>query len=328
MSNGAKVAIIFGTIAAIVGGILLHKHNSTKAVEQVSEQAGNTIKQTTKELTQAVKDLVSQGRISQKEAEMFNQIHDLEGEEFVKKAYELIAKDMNLEKVPNLVVSFKNENSRLGHMGKDITIYIKEYEKAYGKEQAKEEILNTIRHELEHYKQDLIVFLEKGEQEFQEAHYQHIARYIGNKAALKGGNSKDLNAVIKEEAERVGSSVRCSCDDQNELYRMIYEHDSPITTIRKMVPCDFEKLNLTQEEKVKADEYLEGIRTYMRDCFPDNFFVNGELNENALVGNKLATSLVSLYIDTGYYHNPIEEGARQAGEALKEKFKVFVEAMK
>ena len=316
ISNGAKIAIGLGTIGAIVGGILLHKHYS----KDVAQQAVN-------ELTQAAKDLVTQGRITQKEADLFNQIHNLEGEEFVTKAYELIAKDMNLEKVPKLVVSMEDKGSTLGHTGQDITIFIKGYERAYGKEHAKEEIINIIRHELEHYKQDLIVFLQKGERAFQDAHYQHIMRYIENKALLRGASGEDLAAVIREEAERVGSSVRCG-QHMEELYKAIYEHDSPINTIKKMTPCDFEKLNLTQEEKAKADEYLEGLQTYMRNCFPDNYLVNGRWNDSVIRGNDVAERLVTSYCNTGYWRNPIEIGARQVGDALRDKFIAFVEAMK
>ena len=252
MSNGAKIASVLGAAGVIAGGILLHRHFSAKS-------ATEAVQQTTKELSQAVKDLVTQGRMTQKEAEIFNEIHNLEGEEFVTKAYELIAKNMNMEKVPKLIVSMEDKGNTLGHTGKDITIYVKGYEKFYGKEHAKEGIIDVIRHELEHYKQDLIVFLQKGDNAMQEAYLEHISRYIQNKAILRGGSGENLDAVIREEAERVGSSVRCSHGNIDELLRMIYEHDSPINTIRTMTPCDFEKLKLTSEEKAKADEYLEGL---------------------------------------------------------------------
>jgi hypothetical protein len=188
-------------------------------------------------------------------------------------------------------------------------------------------MVNAIRHELEHYKQDLIVFSQKGENALQDAYYQHIQSYIENKALLRGTSGEYLAAVIREEADRVGSTVRCG-QSLDDLYKKMYEHDSPITTIRKMTPCDFEKLNLTQEEKAKADEYLEGLRNYMRDCFPDNFFVDGRWNDSVIRGNDIAEMLVSYYSNIGYWRNPIEIGAREAGHALRDKYKIFIEAMK
>ena len=36
----------------------------------------------------------------------------------------------------------------------------------------------------------------------------------------------------------------------------MFEHDTPIQTIRTMTPCDIEKLHLTPEKLAKADEYF------------------------------------------------------------------------
>ena len=323
MSNGAKIAIGIGTIGAIIGGILLHKHFSAKS-------ATKDVLETTKELSQAVKDLVTQGRITQKEAELFNQIHNLEGEEFVTKAYELIAKDMNLEKFPKLNISHEMLGDIDGHAGKEITIYLDNAIRLYGKDGAKSNIIDILRHELEHYKQDIIIFLQKGEKTYETAFAKQKGKYLVDKALFKG---VPLEEVLNEEASRYGYNPKNRIRDVNELYRIMFEHDTPIQTIRTMTPCDIEKLHLTPEKLAKADEYLEGVRNYMtQDRFPKNFFLqNGHYNFEQIRKSgypERFVQLQKLYLGTGYVNNPIEVGARQAGESLRDKFRAFLEAIK
>ena len=66
---------------------------------------------------------------------------------------------MGLEVYPKLIVSLENNGNNLGHAGQDITIFLRGYEKIYGKENAKAEIINALRHELEHFKQDIIIYI-------------------------------------------------------------------------------------------------------------------------------------------------------------------------
>jgi len=318
ISNGTKIAIVLGTIGTIVGGIFLHKHFSAKSTTE-------NIQRATTELSQAVKNLIAQGRITQKEAEMFNEIHNLEGEEFVTKAYELIAKSMNLEKFPKLNISHEMLGDIDGHAGKEITIYLDNAIRLYGKDGAKSNIIDLLRHELEHYKQDIIIFLQKGDKTYEIAFAKQKGKYIVDKALFKGVK---LEEVLNEEAAKYGYTP----NDVNELYKIMFEHDTPIETIRQMTPCDFEKLHLKPEELTKADEYLEGVKNYMtQDRFPKNFFLpNGHYNIEQVRASgyiERFAELQEMYLGTGYVNNPLEIGARQAGESLRDKFIAFLEAI-
>ena len=320
ISNGAKIASILGAIGVIVGGILLHKHFSAKS-------ATEAVQQTTKELSQAVKDLVSQGRITQKEAEMFNEIHNLEGEEFVTKAYELIAKDMGFEKFPKLIVSLENKGNDLGHAGQDITIYLRGYEKFYGKENAKAEIINSLRHELQHYKQDIIIYTQKGEKAYREAFEERKHWDIVRKATLR---NYQLGEALNEEAAHYGYTFPKGQGDINELKRIAFEHDTPIKTIRELTPCDIEKLNLSRGELEKADEFLVGQREYVcAGCFPDRFRKPDKtLDYDKIREDFQAKRIMDSYMGTGYWYNPIEVDAKSAGELLRDKFEAFLAAIK
>lgn len=323
MSNVTKIAIVLGTIGTTVGGILLHKHFSAKS-------ATRTMQQATTELSQAVKDLVTRGIITEKEAELFNQIHNLDGEEFVTKAYELIAKGMHLEKFPKLNISHEMLGDIDGHAGKEITIYLDNAIRLYGKDGAKPNIIDILRHELEHYKQDIIIFLQKGDKEYKTAFVEQKRKYMAHKALFKGGQLED---VLNEEAAKYGYYPANGERDLNELYEIMFEHDTPIQTIRSMTPCEFDKLHLTPEELAKADEYLEGVKNYMtQDRFPKNFFSpNGlpDIEQISASGHSdLFIELQKSYLGTGYVNNPIEVGARQVGESLRDKFRAFLDAIK
>lgn len=339
MSNGAKIASVLGAVGVIVGGILLHKHFSAKS-------ATEAVQQTTKELSQAVKDLVTQGRLTQKEAEMFNAIHNLEGEEFVTKAYELIAKDMGLPKYPKLVVSLEDKGMTLGHSGKDISIYIKGYERAYGKEHAKEEMINAIRHELEHYKQDLIIFLQKGDVPYFKAFAE---RYI-DRVTVRGIQSgkQSVEDIILEETKKQGFSnitrIRTNstgkCPNWNintensnisfvdDVVKKVFEEETPIATIRSIKPCEFEQLHFTQEELAKANEYLEGVRKYRSVDWLDERFLNNENFNIQAISQDACASDVFTSLAERYYNNPVEVGAIKAGETLRDKFRAFLDAIK
>jgi len=322
ISNGAKIASVLGAIGVIVGGILLHKHFSAKS-------ATEAVQQTTKELSQAVKDLVSQGRITQKEAEMFNEIHNLEGEEFVTKAYELIAKDMGFEKFPKLIVSLENKGNDLGHAGQDITIYLRGYEKFYGKENAKAEIINALRHELQHYKQDIIIYTQKGEKAYREAFEEQKHWDIVHKTILRGGGEDTRIRILNEEAARYGYNPK-GPKDYNEFYDIAFEHDTPIKTIRTLTPCDIEKLHLSRGELGKADEFLRGNREYIcAGCFPDRFRKSDKtLDYDKIREDFQAKRIMDSYNGTGYWYNPIEIDAKSAGELLRDKFEAFLAAIK
>ena len=331
MSNGAKVASVLGTIGVIVGGILLHKHFSTKS-------ATETIQQTTKKLSQAVRDLVTQGRMTQKEAELFNEIHNLEGEEFVTKAYELIAKDMGFEKYPRLVINKTPNLPDLAHTGEDITIYLKSYEREYGNN-VKEELVNSIRHELEHYKQDLIMVKTKGEEAYKDAYIAGRKFRIADKARLLDGNDVEslgiddfysrIERVLIEDAAKLGINNPKEVGEDTVLER-VFEHETPIKLIRTLTERDWAKLHFTEGELVRADEYLLSTRFYKSSgCFPQEYFLpNGEFDLDKIVQNQLADRIFRECLGRGYDNNPLELGAREAGESLRDKLRAFLDAIK
>ena len=244
--------------------------------------------------------------------------------------YELIAKNMGLEKFPKLNVSHEINGDIDGHAGKEITIYLDNAIRMYGKDDAKSNIIDILRHELEHYKQDIIIFLQKGDKNYETAFTEQKRDYIAQKAAFRGVSIKD---ILNEEAAKYDYNPRNQVGNVEELYKIMFEHDTPIQTIRTMTPCDFEKLHLTPEELAKADEYLESIRSYMtQDRFPENFFLpDGKFNIQEIDNSgllRLFTELQDSYLGTGYVNNPLEVGARKVGESLRDKFRVFLDAIK
>lgn len=296
-------------------------------IPNIKNRAVTTATQQVKtELSQGVKNLVSQGIMTQKEAEIFNEIYNLEGEEFVRKAYELIAKNMGLEIYPKLNVSLENNGNNLGHAGQDITIFLRGYEKFYGKENAKAEILNALRHELEHFKQDIIIYLQKGEEAYFEAFQKQKISDFARKAALR--EDDHFTTVLDEEALHYGYFPKGQADI-SELCKVAFEHDTPIKIIRTMTAQDFEKLHIQDYELDEADSLLWGLETYTCDgCFPNKFKKpDGTLDYKKIASDDIARRIMDSIIGSGYLENFLETQARDAGEKLRDKFKYFQETI-
>ena len=297
-------------------------------IPNIRNRVEPTGQQVKTELSQGVKDLISQGIMTQKEAEMFNEIYNLEGEEFATKAYDLIAKSMGIPKYPKLVVSLENNGNNLGHAGQDITIYLRSYEKFYGKENAKAEIINALRHELEHFKQDIIIYLQKGEDAYFEAYQKQKCGDIARKIILRGDNDNVKYEVLDKEALHYGYSPKGQ-KSLDELYRIAFEHDTPIKILRTMTTQDFEKLHIPEWQLAKADLLLLSLETYTCDgCFPDKFKkLDGTLDYKKIARDDIAREIMDSIMGPGYLGNFLESEARHAGEKLRDKFKIFQETI-
>lgn len=334
LSNNAKIGISLGIIATIVGGLLLHKNFANK----ISHEG----QQVTKELSQAVEKLIHDGHLSTKEAEMFKKLKDLDGDEFITRAYELIAKDMGLVKVPKLNIGHDGNIQILGHTGKDITIYPDNYPA----DNQKAELLGTLRHELEHYKQHLIIFLKKGDVAEQESFAKQMNHRISCQAAMRPieNGQQAIDEQLIEECHKYGfttingvtrgtaGEIHVNSNGRliafSDVIKTAYEHDTPIQTIRSITPCEWEQMHFTPEELAKADEYLKGTKNYCSiDWLPQRFFnQDGSCNLQTISENNAAYRLFK-ELGEGYFNNILERDALASGNGLRDKFKRFLEAL-
>ena len=329
LSTNAKIGIGLGVIATVVGGLLLHKNFANK----VSSEG----QQVTREFSQAVKNLINEGRISTKEAEMFDELKGLEGEEFITRAYDLVARDMGLTKYPKLIVDKTPNCPNLAHAGEDITVYLKSYERDFGNN-TKEELLDFVRHELEHYKQSLIMFKQEGEEAYKEAFIAGKRYRIGDKARLMSEDSlgnidrerwaDNIETILNEEARKVGIAEPEESTAEIILER-IFEHETPIKTIRSMTENDWANIHFSEEELSKAHNYLLSTRSYRStDCFTQEYFLpNGTLDYDKIMLNPYAHEIMDRFYHEGYVQNPLEVGAKEAGETLRDKFIEFLRAI-
>ena len=111
-------------------------------------------------------------------------------------------KDMGLVKVPKLKIGHDGNIQILGHTGKDITIYPDNYPA----DNKKAELLGTLRHELEHYKQHLIIFLKKGDVAEQEAFAKQMNHRINCQAAMRPieNGQQAIDEQLIEECHKYG----------------------------------------------------------------------------------------------------------------------------
>ena len=115
----------------------------------------------------------------------------------------------------------------------------------------------------------------------------------------------------------------------DELYRIAFEHDTPIKILRTMTTQDFEKLHIPEWQLAKADLLLLSLETYTCDgCFPDKFKkLDGTLDYKKIARDDIAREIMDSIMGPGYLGNFLESEARHAGEKLRDKFKIFQETI-
>ena len=172
-------------------------------IPKIRNRAETTGQQVKTELSQGIKDLISQGIMTQKEAEMFNEIYNLEGEEFATKAYDLIARNMGFKDYPTL----RFVPLRPCDLG---VCYGAEIAVNSTRNFSKGELLGVIRHELEHFKQNVEIVKEFGINKFILANLSsimHMYAEVPGYCNLQYGKYwKDMGSLkyiaIKEEMDK------------------------------------------------------------------------------------------------------------------------------
>ena len=142
----------------------------------------------------------------------------------------------------------------------------------------------------------------------------------------------DISEVISSsnlEQAQVLVNNNCRIIPFSEIQKAAFEHDTPIKIIRELTPCEFEKMNFSPEELAKAEEYLKGVRNYFSPCWlPKEFIKDGSLNIEFIKKDPTAINVITnLKIQDRYFGNIIEADAIKVGEAIRDKFKLFIDTM-
>ena len=314
--NGKKWFVAASVLASATLASLLIYKKITKGAQHVS-----TV------LSDSVRRLVDEGRLSLKEAQMFESIKSLDGDEFISTAYEKLAGILGLKHVPELKIVHDASSMNTGHYGKDITINPEAYNADPDK---KILILGDIRHELEHFIQDLIALGCRGEEEYTRSFLtmkanQYAMKHFGSRNFLRedcikyGIDYSSLPRRIVDGQEEIGISP--------ELVDALIQNEKPFRIFQRYNYTDLSEM-FDESQLARGEEYLDGMRRYMSlDWLPERELRS--LQDTASLSaedlEQINPALIRMVGDH-YYNNVLEVGAEEASRGLKDKYRMFLDA--
>ena len=174
---------------------------------------------------------------------------------------------------------------------------------------SKADTLNTIRHELQHFKQNEMIYRAFGEQTYIEARTQRVIAHlkVNNEYCKSIFNGKTFDQLTETEI----NTFLKKCQKEIGTARLALFKENA-GTIKPGTP-----------EYAKAQEYLEAVRNYKTPSmlpkdWKDNF-------------NNLSPEQKAMFVQywKEYYKNNILEiEARAYGERMKAMFEKFTDAIK
>ena len=249
-----------------------------------------------------LQELIANREINPKYVDLFKEIQHLDGDAFIKTAYKKIADGMGyggFAVKPSLII--KNKTGNVLGIEDPFEIMIT-------RGRSKADTLDIIRHELQHFKQNEMIYRAFGEQTYIEARTQRIIAHlkVNNEYCKSIFNGKtfdqltetEINAFLKKSQKEIGTA------------RLALFKDSA-GTIKPGTP-----------EYAKAQEYLEAARNYKTPTmlpkdWKDNF-------------NNLSPEQKAMFVQywKEYKNNILEIEAHAYGERIKAMFEKFTDAIK
>lgn len=314
--NGKKWIVATTAITSVALATLMIYKKLAKGAQQVSGL-----------LSDSVRRLVDDGRLSLKEAEMFESIKGLEGDEFISTVYQKLAGVLGLKHVPELKIVHDASSMNTGHYGKNITINPDAYPAVPDRKML---ILGDIRHELEHFRQDLVSLAYGGEDEYTRAFLgmkanQYAMRHFGSKNFLQedcmkyGIDYESLPRRIVDGREEIGISP--------ELVDALLRNEKPFAVFQRYNGPDvvgmFDEAQLT-----RGEEYLDGMTRYLSLDWLPELELRYLQNPSSLSAEELErvdTALLQMF-RTNYFDNVLEVSAEEASRNIRDKYRIFLDA--
>ena len=295
MSAGAKWAIGLGLTALVAGGIYL----ATKGKKKINLSA---------EQENKIKELISSGKIDEKTAETFKALEGLEGNTLIKTAYEKFAKAMGYEKYPPLVIRKLNSTSSSSH-GMRITIDAESFK-------SKEVLFSNIRHELEHFRQDDLIY-----------------RAFGKDTWLDALADSSLNRLKYNEEfciEKFGKKFSELTNAEIEAYKntakQTYSQPERIKLFDSLLKAKG-TINKGSKEYKEAEELLKAIREYVTPSMLTNEPLTAGFIKKLKAENPEKYKLMQNMLKK-YKNNLLEVRANAKGDNIKDKYSLFRDALK
>lgn len=259
--------------------------------------SGKRIKITPK-IQQQIDQLITKGLLNKDYAEIFKRNINKKGVTFMEDCYHDLAKSMGYKKYPEL--SYIDFWSSSSFNPRDIKIS----PSAIPSQSLQ---IKVLRHELEHFRQDELVYRIFGEEKYINAKIEpYLQKLKINEEFCKSKFGKSYSELTQTEISQFKS----------DLYNKIKESCNIFKDAR------INNVEATPEEVKEAKAYLKAIENYKS---PNMVLGNMELNKvrNLRITNPKLYELAQEYT-VEYNLNALETGAKNKENEIEKMFEIFI----
>ena len=253
----------------------------------------------TPKILQQIEALVTQGVLKKEYAEIFKSNINKEGVNFIESCYNDLAKSMGYKKYPDL--AFVDFWSSSAFNPKTIKISLSAFPE-------KSLQIKVLRHELEHFRQEELVYRVFGEEKYINAKIEPFLQKLKiNEDFCKSKFGKPYSELTKNEI----------CQLKSDLYAKIKESCNVFKDSR------VNNMETTAQEIKEAQIYLKAIENYKS---PNMVLGNIELDqiESLRTTNPKLYKLAQEYC-IEYNLNALEKGATNKENEIEKMFEAFIE---
>lgn len=289
LSNAAKWGVI-GTVTVLGLGALAIALTRGKAKPKITDEALSKLN-----------GLVSNGKMDKTYLDIFTETHVNEGKSFVQDVYNKLTKAMGYDKYKpqlNIVDSYQCSKSSTN----GVTISLKGFP-------TKETQVGTIRHELEHFRQNELVYRSFGREAYINAHIEPsitVLKLSDEKCIEKFG--KPFKELSTSEIEAYKAKIRSSIESKLQILEDLLKERGVIST--------------SSAEYAEANKYLQAMKEYVTPTaiWGDKPGTFARLKTEAPEQYKLAQDL-----SKKYYNNALEQGAVKEETNIRNMYKLFID---
>lgn len=255
------------------------------------------------ELTPAIlkkiDEFISKGIINKDYAEIFKKNINFNNISFMEKSYHDLAKSMGFKKYPGLV--FNDFYSSCGFNPRTISVSPLAFS-------TKTEQIGALRHELEHFRQEELVYRILGEDKYINAKIKpSIQRLKINDKYCISKFQKKYTQLITNEIEQY----------KMDLYNQLKENCAVLKNAR------INNLPPTKQELKEAKLYIQAIEDYKSPMMVLDNIEPGCIGQLRTTNPELY-KLVNDYT-VSYNLNPLEKGAKSKENEIRNMFEYFIE---
>ena len=255
-----------------------------------------------------LENLINEGKLDKNYAEIFKKLEGYEGIEFITKAYNLMAKSMGFEVYPELII---NSDKKGSYSDTDRKIII-----SMMKHKTKEEQLGVIRHELEHYRQNTMMYRAFGREGYINALVQNYISKLKycDEYCIKHFN-KTYSELSENDIKNFMERVKREVYPPNSFERHEY-------TLKKMG-----QIKPDTEEYKEAEKYIKAQKEYVTI---NMFVMNPPITTEQIdyIADNEPEKFKALYdAMEENYDNDLEKGAIKEQNNIKEMYRLYCNIM-